>query len=173
MTSHGPSYVVAEDLLKRYGLNTPPVDVDKLAMMMGAAVVRTRAEGDESGFVMRDGSKVVIGVNSGTSRRRQRFTVAHEIGHLLMHEGNLIVDSSIRANYRNDVSSMATDAQEMEANKFAAALLMPMERVREAVARLSVGATSREDLINRLSREFDVSTEATGYRLINLGIASA
>lgn len=168
-----PPYSVAEDLLGRYGISTPPVDVDKLAMLLGASVVRTRAEGTESGFVMRDGSRAVIGVNSRTSRRRQRFTVAHEIGHLLMHEGNLIVDSSIRANYRNDVSSMATDDQEMEANKFAASLLMPMVWVREAVARLSVGATSREDLINRLSREFDVSTEAMGYRLINLGIASA
>ena len=167
------SHQVAEHILKQYGIESAPVDVEKLAWLLGAELVRTRAEGGQSGFVLRDGSRVVIGVNNGTSRRRQRFTIAHEIGHLQLHSGNLIVDSSIRVNYRDDVSSMATDEEEMQANKFAAALLMPKAWVQEAVVRLSASATTREDLISRLAREFDVSTEAMGYRLINLGIASA
>ncbi len=71
---------------------------------------------------------------------------------------------------------MATDAEEIMANAFAAALLMPAELIfsnlKQYVA--TIGKTdrilSRDDLITQLARAFDVSTEAMGYRLINLGI---
>jgi Zn-dependent peptidase ImmA (M78 family) len=166
----------ARELLHRYGVVEPPVPVEKIAVGEGAEIARHRFEGWESGFILRDGRRTIIGVNTRTSRRRQRFTVAHEIGHLLFHEGNLIVDHAVRVNWRDEISGMATDAQEIQANAFAAELLMPREFVIDHLERYiddvaKTGKTmSHEDLISQLAREFDVSAEAMGYRLINLGI---
>lgn len=116
----------------------------------------------------------MIGVNSKTSPRRQRFTIAHELGHWCMHEGELIVDRAVMINNRNKVSSQAIDPQEIEANRFAASLLMPRELVLDAASRqYFAGIANRDDFIASLSREFDVSIEAMGYRLINLGVLSS
>jgi Zn-dependent peptidase ImmA (M78 family) len=76
---------------------------------------------------------------------------------------------------RNEVSSMATDIQEIQANTFAAALLMPEEIVLEHATNLvrSNSSIARDDIIAVLARSFDVSTEAMSYRLIALGILTA
>jgi Zn-dependent peptidase ImmA (M78 family) len=167
----------ADRLLKEYHVHEPPVPVGDIARGEGAQIARDRFEGNESGFILRDGKMTIIGVNTLTSRRRQRFTIAHELGHLLLHEGKpLIVDHSIRVNFRNDVSSMATDDEEIEANAFAASLLMPrnliLNNLKAYIIKVAQHSESisREDLIVHLAREFDVSAEAVGYRLMNLGI---
>jgi Zn-dependent peptidase ImmA (M78 family) len=137
-------------------------------------VVRSAAEWSESGFLHREGSRVVIGINSRNSPKRQRFTIAHELGHWLLHEGKpLIVDQSVMINRRDGVSSQATDQEEIEANHFAAALLMPKTFIADAITgHLRTGIGSREELVAALARDFDVSNEAMGYRLINLGVLS-
>jgi Zn-dependent peptidase ImmA (M78 family) len=169
-----PPHVQALDMLNRHMILGPPVPVEELAKLEGAEIVRVKAKGGESGFTLRANEAVIIGVNSGTSRRRQRFTIAHELGHLAMHEGRpLIVDHSIRVNYRTDVRSMATNEEEIQANAFAAALLMPDEWVRGVAEKILSRPQSREELITSLVREFDVSPEAMGFRLINLGVLSA
>lgn len=168
-------------LLKEYGVEGAPVPVADIARGEGAKIAWHRFEGPESGFTLRESHLTVIGVNTLTSRRRQRFTIAHELGHFLLHEGKpLIVDHSIRqVNLRDETSSMGTDTEEIEANRFAAALLMPRELIfRHLKDHLEIierrrASPSREDLITQLAREFDVSIEAMGYRLINLGVLAA
>lgn len=160
-------------LLQRYDVHAPPIPVDALAQQEGAQIARLRFKGPESGFALRDRNSWIIGVNTLTSARRQRFTIAHELGHLLLHEGKpLIVDQAILVNKRDEISSMATDAEEIEANRFAATLLMPRDFVLSRLERLlqSEGEVDREDLITQLARTFNVSAEAMGYRLINLNI---
>ena len=73
------------------------------------------------------------------------------------------------------MSSMATDLQEIQANTFAAALLMPEKIVLDYATNLvrANGDITRDTLISELARTFDVSAEAMGYRLINLGILTA
>ena len=166
----------ALELLERHGIVQPPVPVEQLARDEGIQVVRTQAAGTESGFILRDSKRTVIGINSRNSRKRQRFTIAHELGHWqLHHDGRpLIVDHTIRINKRDEVSSAATDHEEIQANAFAAALLMPDEMVQAAVKReVALGIGSRDDLVQTLADEFDVSGEAMGFRLINLGIFSS
>lgn len=166
----------ARQIIRDHKVTQPPIKVEEIARSQGIEIVRHRFEGPESGFALRDGSRRIIGLNTQTSRRRQRFTVAHELGHLLLHEGKIIVDQAVlRVDLRNDVSSMGTDVEEIEANTFAAALLMPESIVFDHVLKL-VRANSqitRETLISGLARIFDVSAEAMGYRLINLGILTA
>jgi Zn-dependent peptidase ImmA (M78 family) len=168
----------ALDLINKFQLLGPPIRVEQLAEAMGAQIARHRFDGPESGFALRDDDeRWVIGVNIQTSRRRQRFTVAHELGHLVMHQGRpLTVDQAVlRIDLRNEVSSMATDLQEIEANTFAATLLMPEELVIDHAKTLmhaNVNVT-RDELITTLARIFDVSVEAMGYRLINVAILTA
>lgn len=164
--------VEAEQLLALYGISSPPVPVEEIASHAGIQVVRAASHGSESAFLIRDHSRTIIGVNSRQSRRRQRFSIAHELGHWKLHDGRaLIVDHSIRINKRDNVSSAATDTEEIEANSFAAALLMPRTWVQQAVDReLQFGVNDRDDLTQSLAKEFDVSTEAMRFRLINLGI---
>lgn len=164
----------ASEILVRHGIEEPPVPIELLAHAEGAKIARKPFDGPQSGFALRsgDGESWVIGVNSSTSARRQRFTIAHELGHLLLHEGRpLIIDHSFLVNYRDETSSMATDSEEMDANSFAAEILMPRQMVfGEAKNAAKDGCKTREEFIKRLSRVFDVSAEAMGYRLINLSI---
>ncbi|MGW4521345.1 ImmA/IrrE family metallo-endopeptidase [Amycolatopsis sp. NPDC004378] len=148
--------------------------MEEIASRAGIQVVRAPSNGSESAFLVRDGRRIIIGVNSRQSRRRQRFSIAHELGHWQMHEGRpLIVDHTIRINKRDEVSSAATDTEEIEANSFAAALLMPRTWMQAAVDReLQLGVNDRDALTLSLAKEFDVSTEAMRFRLMNLGIFS-
>ena len=166
----------AMDILSRYGALSAPVPIESVASAYGAAIARTHFGGTESGFALRQGSRIIIGVNTATSPRRQRFTIAHELGHLELHaKEKLIVDHSVFIRKRDEVSSMGTDAQEIQANRFAAAVLMPRSLiVAELKGLLAAGNfQSRDELIARMARTFDVSIEAMGYRLINLNIISA
>ena len=167
----------AAAVLRKYEIEHPPIPVEDIADWEGALIVRNNFDGTESGFTLRDGNRIIIGVNTRTSRKRQRFTIAHEIGHVVLHQSPLIVDHSVRMDWRDDVSSLGTEKQEIEANAFGAALLMPQEMVLASAKQYSLrapgslaGTTWREQLISELAREFDVSTDAMGFRLINLGV---
>jgi Zn-dependent peptidase ImmA (M78 family) len=78
--------------------------------------VHERLDSTITGLLLREGGAKLIAVNSAHHPRRQRFTIAHELGHPQMHDGAYIVDSTVRINRRDDLSSMATDSQEIEAN---------------------------------------------------------
>ncbi len=161
----------AHDLLVRFDASGPPVAVYDLARAMDVEVVHTSMPDDMSGMLIRDNGARTVGLNNSQAKRRKRFTLAHELGHLVLHRGRpLIVDSSIRVNLRDSASATATDREEMEANRFAAALLMPEDAIREAV--VATGAATPTQLQRELAVLFDVSGEAMGYRLINLGITT-
>jgi Zn-dependent peptidase ImmA (M78 family) len=125
-------------------------------------------------MVHRRGEKsAVIGVNSTHSRTRQAFTIAHELGHLLLHgDVEVHIDERRLLGRRDQVSSKAVDPREIEANQFAAELLMPEDLIRSAV----VSVVDRhpeitvEDAIVLLARSFRVSELAMTHRLNNLRI---
>lgn len=164
----------ARELLESAGQLTPPIDVEALANSVDAKVHRQVFERGLSGVLIRQNGHSVIGVSATDADVRQRFTIAHELGHLLLHPGrSLIMDPAVRVNRRDDISSLATDAEEIEANQFAAALLMPELLVRKALDRLSNENPARgvESLVDDLATGiFSVSTQAMGYRLVNLGL---
>lgn len=161
----------AARLLERFGITEPEIDPTVLAEKLDVLVVPQEMADDVSGMLLRRGEEKVIGVNQGHARVRRRFTVAHELGHLLLHRGRpLILDAGTRVNFRDSVSSLATDREEMEANRFAAALLAPEAMVRRA-AREAQRATV-EELVADLAGRFGMSGTAMNYRLLNLGIIS-
>ncbi|KAA6222951.1 ImmA/IrrE family metallo-endopeptidase [Streptomyces albofaciens JCM 4342] len=163
-------------LLAEAGEVVAPVDVERLAAHLGVVLSRsTFKDGDVSGMLVRqDGRSPVVGVNDAHSAHRQRFTIAHEFGHLLLHPGReVVLDRPVRVNLRDKTSSTATDREEIEANAFAASLLMPADLVRSELQRLP--AVVRQDpdrSAAALAARFEVSDSAMGFRLINLGLVS-
>jgi len=85
----------------------------------GAIIYYEPFDGRLSGMIHRQpNGRVVIGVNSSHAPTRQRFTIAHELGHLLLHKEELLhVDESASIRFRDEESSLATKADEIEANQ--------------------------------------------------------
>ena len=163
----------AERLLERFGLDEPPIPVDDLAEMLGARLVFEPLQGDVSGMLYRDGGPPVIGINSNHAETRRRFSIAHEIGHLRLHRGReMIVDHlyTPRIDFRDETARLAVDDDEIEANGFAAALLMPSALVFRAVRQELDRTTNDERILASLAKRFGVSKQAMSYRLMNLGI---
>ena len=163
----------AIDLLDQFGIDELPIPVDKIAEDLGVSLRYEPLEGGLSGVLFRDQQgRQVIGVNALHAHVRQRFTIAHELAHLRLHEDALYVDGLVR---RDDKSSLALDPQEIEANSFAAELLMPRKLVlRELANNVPEGAVADPTkLLRRLGREFGVSEQAMEFRLVNLGVATS
>jgi Zn-dependent peptidase ImmA (M78 family) len=163
----------ARNLLEDFGVSAPPVPVEDIARRLGARVSFEHFGPSVSGMLYRDGANAVIGVNATHAKTRQRFTIAHEIGHLRLHEGRpMFVDRSVRIDRRDANAALGVDPDEIEANSFAAALLMPESMIFAAVTHSSTrqATVEVEEIIRRLANRFDVSPQAMEYRLANLGL---
>lgn len=158
---------VAEEVLVRSGIRKAPVPVDQIAGLLGATVKYSPFDGELAGVLVRGEGRVVIGVNASHHTNRQRFTIAHECGHLLLHEGETYVDKSFRVNLRDDVSSMAIDPEEIEANRFAAELLMPYRMLVEDLQHHEIDFEN-EVVITSLAKKYGVSVQAMTHRIANV-----
>ena len=157
-------------LLGENGITEAPVPVSQIAKAKGARIFVDSLEGDLSGFLYRDASHAVIGVNTSHSTARQNFTIAHELGHLLLHDQEALhVDHEFRVRLRSDVSSQGTDEAEQEANYFAASLLMPKEFIERDLAGQEYVDMYDDDLLEGLARKYGVSAQAFAIRLKTLG----
>lgn len=170
---------VATELLGAYGIASPPVDVEAIARRLGLDVRRNpNSRDDLSGFLLRqtgrDGG--IIGVNDSHAPNRQRFTIAHEIGHHLLHPADeLYVDQTGRGltiQARDQQSSEGTNPQEIEANLFAAALLMPEEFLQEDLAQSGDIDLEDDHALSELAQRYQVSVQSLTFRLANLGFVN-
>jgi Zn-dependent peptidase ImmA (M78 family) len=159
----------ADELL--VGLTHPPVDPAAVAAGLGAEVRLFDLEADVSGVLYREADRRVIVVNKRQSAVRQRFTIAHEIGHLVLHRGHAVhVDEGFRINLRDPRAATAEEVEEIEANAFAANLLMPAAWVRQDVdgGRLD---PSDEDALAEFAERYGVSLHAMALRLASLSVS--
>lgn len=154
--------VAPSDLEKFWDVLTNiPVPVGVVADRLGIEVLSTTLDPNISGLIKRkqDGS-FEIQVNDLDSPVRQRFTVCHEIGHFLLHR-KLIDAVGIQDNilYRSNLSSL----QESEANRIAAAILLPWETVQGWHHANFAGPVKKENL-KAIATHFKASDLAVGYR---------
>lgn len=164
----------AAEILTRHGVTEPPVPVDEIVAAEGIKVGRSRAKGSEIGFALRRGTaERIIGVDSCRSAARQRWIVAHCLGHLLLHDKQLIMDHYVHVNPHDETTTLGTVFEEQQATTFAAELLMPRLMVAHLVAETATLETPRDDVLFPLADRFQVSREAMSYRLIGLGVISA
>lgn len=162
------------ELLKRSGKASIPVDVKAIAEKEGVIVVSDPESTDEiSGFFLIDEGQPIIGVNGNHAETRQRFTIAHELGHFLLHqqtEGVPHVDRSLVVRFRNSQSSSGEYVEEMEANLFAAELLMPSSELAKTLQHLNFfDMDGNDEKIKELAAKYRVSEQAMLIRLTNLG----
>ena len=158
----------AENLLAEMGA-TIPVDVERIARMRNADYRERPLSSELSGLMQRTDGGVIIAVNANHPTQRKRFTLAHELGHWLLDHGDSVVDTVRR---RDAVSAQGTSVDEMEANQFAADLLMPAAWIkRELDGR--VPSPMHVELIEEMAHRFDVSVDAMTIRLTNLGLLAS
>ncbi|MBB3607616.1 ImmA/IrrE family metallo-endopeptidase [Rhizobium sp. BK602] len=148
-------------LLEKYH-QTIPVKLGELAKELGLAVKAATLDVGISGEIAPDPDIVgafKIRINRHEVKTRQRFTLAHEIAHFLLHKdriGNGIVDNIL---YRSTLS----DKYEAEANRLAADILMP-----EAVIldwRKQRKGLAKRECVHPLAELFGVSEDAMSIRL--------
>jgi hypothetical protein len=142
--------------------NETPIRVSEIARALGLAIRASTLPPGISGEIRPDRDnpgRFIIKVSRHDSSARQRFTVAHEIGHYLLHReqiGNGIVDDAL---YRSGLS----DRREAEANRIAADILMPNALVDAWLDRARVLGV--EDTATYLKQRFEVSDAAMKIRL--------
>ena len=140
----------------------PAIKIAGIARALGVEVKAATLKPKISGQLQRteeNRDKFRIRVNRHEVAARQRFTIAHEIAHFLLHRdqiGDGIEDSIL---YRSSLS----DSREAEANRLAAQLLMPEELVLQAWKGL--GGHKDQQTLKSLAGLFDVSESAMRIRL--------
>lgn len=139
-----------------------PVKLSTIAQALGVKLRASTLPSGISGEIRPDPESVsgfTVRVNRHDGARRQRFTIAHELSHFLLHRdqiGDGITDDVL---YRSEIS----DAREAEANRLAADILMPRNLVSEWVDRAR--ALGVDDIPAYLAEQFDVSEAAMRIRL--------
>lgn len=161
-----------EKILRECCIAEAPVDVEKVARYLGAKVRFSPFEGELAGMLVRGGLQPVIGVNSLYHLNRRRFTIAHECGHLQLHDQEIFIDRSFRdrsfqIHWRDERSQLAVDPNEVEANCFAAELLMPHKMLEHDLAELDLDIEEEGEL-RELAQRYKVSLQALMHRLNNL-----
>lgn len=142
-----------------------PIDPFEIAATLGLRVEAVVLEPDVSGMLAkRPGSDPEVFVNWSDSPQRQRFSCAHEIGHYVERTTEGIDEPEWGyIDRRGPNSSTGKDPHERYANQFAAALLMPAERVQALWDEHEMGAVE-------MSVVFKVSLDAMANRRENLGL---
>lgn len=149
--------------LRAAGLLTVPLNVLAVAEFLGVEVVEEAMDDDLSGYLELHDGQWVAGINAYHHLNRKRFTVAHEIAHLLLHSSKkTCFQDQTFARREADRSQTEGTSMEREADAFAAALLMPANDVRQAI---DGGMTS----LSALAEKFKVSALAMKFRVMNLG----
>lgn len=139
----------------------PPIDVERIARTLGIQYSYQPLKNHASGFILkREGQPPVIRIEETDSKRRQRFTFAHELGHYWLHRDDSGDYGYVE--YRGELSTLGTDPAERWANRYAAELLMPASYV--------LAAWARGDSIQQIQDTLEVSDAALGHRLVNLGL---
>ncbi len=152
-----------KELLNRYR-SEYPVKLAALARELGVAIKIAGLDLSISGKISKEDGKYIIRVSRFQSRERQRFTIAHEIAHYLLHRPiidktvNGITDSVL---YR----SAETSDIEVQANKLAADIVMPFEGVQKKKTEIFGDTPVNEEMIERLAETFEVSKAAMEIRL--------
>jgi Zn-dependent peptidase ImmA (M78 family) len=169
---------LAVKILVDAGLYKIPIDVKKVCKSLGVNVLSYDLGTEVSGVLVLENDTATIGFNQQQSDPRKRFTIAHELGHFILHrktQNDVFVDRDFIILYRRgqEKYSDAELLQEQEANAFAAAILMPHALIEEELKAKNYYSTYSElDLIEKLAKTFKVSSPAMTFRLNNLSVLS-
>ena len=160
----------AEKLLEKSNALATPVDLRQVLEYLKITALEKDLEKEYSGFLAIKEKTIVV--NSRHAPVRRRFTLAHEIGHYQLHRRErdnmpAFIDRTVY--FRKDNSNSAGHRMEMEANAYAAGLLMPETLLDQYLEKHPQLGLEKAADIKMLAEEFEVSRPAMEYRLKNLG----
>lgn len=155
----------AQKLLNKYEVCEAPINIVRLAKKEGYGVIEaTFRDKNISGGIQfktnKNNGKMYV--NASDSPLRQRFSLAHEVGHSCMHRNDPEYSKGVLEKIDMFRDSSNHNTAEIEANAFAAALLMPDNIV------CDMWRKWRSTEI--LADIFKVSISAMSFRLYNLGL---
>ena len=160
----------AVDILADNNFDEIPIGVDRLAKSLGLDVQLKDLDDDISAFLLLEGDKQVIVVNEKHHKNRRRFSIAHEIGHFCLHhtsgKDRLFIDKATY--YRNNQAQSGLSSYEIEANRFAASLLMPRHQILRQLDPSELIFDNENQNVGSLAEQFEVSEQAMTLRLVRL-----
>ena len=155
---------IAEQTAKDCGCNDIPIDVDLILDLKGISLIPAPGIGDD-GFCSRNFDRIYY--DPLQPEVRTRFTVAHELGHCLLHKDYLQqnfdlnwTDFSGWLNFLDQIDPFDERGMETQANIFASHLLVPeiplvdvsareMPKIRSAIKRAEAMGLTKEDIEDR------------------------
>lgn len=148
----------AKELIRDNFVIEPPVDVYEIAQNSGLRIVEEPFPddiSDVSGFIDLSDDKAVMYINANDAPNRRKFTVAHELGHWILHREQIKADPQKTVLLRMALGVANQDPFEKEANAFAAELLVPMELFQ---------TEENDKSVAELAELFQVSSDVIGFR---------
>ena len=150
----------AVKLLEAYAIESPEeINVEDIAMAQGLLVLDGGLIGAEA-RLLHNGTSGIIRVKSNGNSSRRRFSIAHELGHWILHKNTTILDFC--QSIEEGALTNKTTPLEIEANSFASELLMP----RFLFAPLCNQVEPNLNEIKQLSETFDTSLTSTALRFV-------
>lgn len=138
-----------------------PVKLGAIAKSLGIKVLLSTLPRGTSGQIGQEDGSFVIRINRHEAKHRQRFTLAHEIAHYLLHRNRIVAEGGWSENVLLRSGQPAN--VEYEANRLASDLVIPSAQLAEATKEYSGPMTT--EVIEDLARRFGVSTTAMEIKL--------
>lgn len=156
---------LAEDILSVYNISIPIQDINEIVEKLGGTIQRETSFSD--GAVEKDGEGFRIILSPFQDEKRERFTIAHELGHLFLHMGYRTNEELWEKQRNNVYHRIGSSEKEYQANEFAAAFLMPANKYLKVLNNIAVG--NMVDT-SKIAEYFNVSVEAASNRGKFLGV---
>lgn len=160
MNKIGKGRKAAKQFLSKYKLKERKINLNTVARFLNIKIIQETLPKNISGVFFREGKHLFIYINDNHPEQRQRFSIAHEIGHYLVHSTSAFNFGREEQFFLRAKGIFSPD--EVDANQFAAELLMNEE--------LLTKDFYEDASLESLAKKYDVSMEAMNYRLINLGL---
>lgn len=159
---------LALSILDKFGIDEPyKIDIEDIVYAMEIPIQFKPLTGCE-GRIIHGKNKSIITINSKIDfETRKRFTIAHELGHYLMHKRNPIQhsDDISSLSWFNNKSKSGISLQEFEANTFASELLLPTHKFSELIHAIPFSP----ELIRNISDQYNISRSSVIYRFVENG----
>ncbi|MFA5841120.1 MAG: ImmA/IrrE family metallo-endopeptidase [Candidatus Paceibacterota bacterium] len=156
--------IKTQEILDTLNIKSRPVPIEEIAIAQKIKISRAPSK-EFSGMLIRKDGHALIGINNNEAPVRQRFSIAHELGHFFLHQQDDTFVDYRKELKENDIKNF----KETEADQFAAALLMPKKFLEEDVKKLNSHGISEKE-IKTLCDMYKVSEKAMTFRLINLNL---
>ena len=162
-----PNYTFARNMarkvLKDYELSEVPTNLSVLFQGLGLKYIELNDTDDIDGAIIEiDGKPAIAVLNKARPVQRQRFTLAHELGHIFLKhtKRDIYNPEEIREN-RRKLTDKTKPPKEIEADIFASELLIPYQQLKKYTADMSN--------IEKMAGIFQVSKQAMTLAIMNYG----